>query len=114
MPEKFLSEVLQAAQSRNWISRIEQSITGKVARLRLFLDEKRFIAVYHNAETGSISYAYIEGEKRLFGANNMKVGWHKHPWGEEDRHVKSKPVSIADFLSDLEEALKEHGKMASH
>jgi hypothetical protein len=36
-----------------------------VARLRLFLADDRFVAVYYNAQTGSISYAYIEGEQRL-------------------------------------------------
>ncbi|MBI3659974.1 hypothetical protein HY230_05825 [Candidatus Acetothermia bacterium] len=112
MPEEFIAEVLEASKSHHWIQRVEQRVTGKVARLRLFLTEDRFIAVYHNAETGSISYAYVEKEKRLFGANNMKVGWHIHPYGQEDKHVRSKSINIEEFLNLLEEALKKEGKLA--
>lgn len=35
-------------------------MVGRVARLRLYLADDRFVAVYYNDETGSISYAYIE------------------------------------------------------
>jgi hypothetical protein len=60
MPETFIRQVLQAAQARLWIKRIESQMVGRVARLRLYLADDRFVAVYYNDETGSISYAYIE------------------------------------------------------
>ncbi len=69
MPESVVQQVLQAVQSHTWIQRVEHQIIGKVAKLRLFLAENRFVAIYYNAQTGSTSYAYIEGEDRLFGAN---------------------------------------------
>lgn len=42
----------------------------------------------------------------------MRIGWHIHPWGREDKHEKSKPVSIDEFLQLLETGLKEHGKLS--
>lgn len=111
MPEPLVQEVLQAAQARPWIKRVEHQVVGKVARLRLFLAEDRFVAVYYNAQTGSISYAYIEGEQRLLGANNMRIGWHIHPYGQEAAHVPSQSVSIEEFLRLLENALTERGKL---
>ncbi len=113
MPESVVQQVLQAVKSHSWIQRVEHQIIGKVAKLRLFLADDRFVVIYYNynAQTGSTSYAYIEGEDRLFGANNMKIGWHIHPWGEEDKHVKSKPVTVEEFLRLLHEALTEHGKV---
>ena len=111
MPERLIQQVLQAVQTRSWIRRVEHQMVGKVARLRLFLADDRFVAVYYNAQTGSISYAYIEGEQRLLGANNMKIGWHIHPYGQEATHLPSQPVSIEAFLRLLERALSEQGKL---
>jgi hypothetical protein len=42
----------------------------------------------------------------------MKIGWHVHPYGQEDLHVKSNPVSIDEFLDLLESALTERGKLS--
>lgn len=111
MPELLVQQVLQAVQTHPWIRRVEYQVVGKVARLRLFLADDRFVAVYYNAQTGSISYAYIEGEQRLLGANNMKIGWHIHPYGQEATHIPSQPVSIEAFLRLLEKALSERGKL---
>ena len=107
MPELLVQQILQAVQTRPWIRRVEHQVLGRVARLRLFLADDRFVAVYYNAQTGSISYAYIEGEQRLLGANNMKIGWHIHPYGQEATHVPSQPMSIEAFLCLLEKALSE-------
>jgi hypothetical protein len=85
MPESFVQQVLQAVKSHFWIQRVEHQIIGKVAKLRLLLADDRFVAIYYNAQTSSTSYAYIEDGDRLFGANNMKIGWHIHPWGEVDK-----------------------------
>ena len=60
MPELLVQQILQAVQTRPWIRRVEPQVVGKVARLRLFLADDRFVAVYYNAQTGSISYAYME------------------------------------------------------
>ncbi|MBI2676180.1 MAG: hypothetical protein HYX24_06995 [Candidatus Aenigmarchaeota archaeon] len=111
MPESFVQQVLREAQSYAWIQRIERQTVGKVARLRLFLDKNRFIAVYYNGQTGSISYAYIENEQRLFGANNMRIGWHIHPYGKEGIHIESRPIAIGEFLHLLEKELQRQKKI---
>ena len=111
MPDSFIQNVLKSGQARPWIRRIEHQKVGKVARLRLFLRKNRFVAIYYNAGTGSTSYAYIEGDQRLFGANNMRVGWHIHPYGQETKHVKSKPITTEEFLQLLEKELRAHDRL---
>jgi hypothetical protein len=82
MPELLVQQVLQAVQSRSWIRRVKHQVVGKVG-----------------------------GEQRLLGANNMKIGWHIHPYGQEVTHVPSQPVSIEAFFHLLEQALSERGKL---
>ena len=75
MPELLSPAVIAggANPSLDSAGRGGHQVLGRVARLRLFLADDRFVAVYYNAQTGSISYAYIEGEQRLLGANKLKI-----------------------------------------
>lgn len=110
MPSEFVDKVLSAAESFPWITRTEENTVGKVAKVRLWLNGA-FVDVYHNSETGSTSYAYIESGTRLFGANNMKIGWHIHPFGDDTTHEPSDPISIEAFLAMLEQRLRDTGKI---
>ena len=53
------------------------------------------------------NYTYIELGKRVFGADNMKIGWHIHPFEDPTRHdVTGRAVSLEEFLQTLENKLK--------
>jgi len=109
MPDQFITDVLATAGAFPWIKRTDSRKAGKVARIRLWLNAD-FVDVYYNSQTGSTSYAYIQGRQRLFGANNMRIGWHVHPFGQADVHQPSKPLSISGFLRLLEKELKQRAK----
>ena len=110
MPEGFIREILEAGRSFTWIKRIDSKTIGKVARARLWLNDE-FVEVYYNAQTNSTSFAYIERGGRMFGANNMRVGWHVHPFGKAGSHELSLPLSITEFLQALEKELRHRGKL---
>ena len=108
--EKFVDQVLSAARKFRWIKRHKVEATIAWASIRLWLNES-FVDVFYRKKTGNISYAYIESGKRLFGANNMRIGWHLHPFGEIERHIPTKPITIEKFLKMLEKELKKRGKL---
>jgi len=107
---QFTSDVIKTAETFKWIKRITTAPEGKVVRIRLCINES-FVNIYYNAVTGTTSYAYIESNKRIFGANNMKIGWHWHPYNSVQRHVPGKPITIAEFLKALEKELKKRSKI---
>lgn len=80
-------------------------------KIRLEITLKDYVDVVYNADTGSTSYAYISNEKRLFGANTARIGWHIHPFENEMLHKLTKSVSLEKFLRDLEIELKKRGKI---
>jgi len=45
----------------------------------------------------------IKRGKRVFGANNMRIGWHLHPYGNVEKHEPSQSITIEEFLKMLEE-----------
>jgi len=110
MPESFIREALEASRLFAWIKRIDSKIIGKVAKARLWLNDE-FVEVYYNAQTNSISFAYIQEEERVFGANNMRIGWHVHPFREVGSHESSSPLSITEFLQALEGELRQRGEL---
>ncbi len=110
--EEFVEKVLSASSKFSWIKRREVEATTAWASIRLWLNES-FVDIFYRKKTGSISYAYVEGGKRVFGANNMRIGWHLHPFGEEEKHVPIEPLEIEDFLKMLEEELKKRKKLTA-
>ena len=110
-PADFLEQVRQAALLYPWITQIESRVEGRVARARLRLRREGFVDLYYNAETGSISFAYIERGRRRFGANNMKIGWHLHPFDEPEEHRPSAPVTVREFLELLAQELAGRGRI---
>ncbi|GBC76337.1 hypothetical protein HRbin07_00536 [bacterium HR07] len=111
MAADFLEQVREAARAHSWITQVETHREGRVARARLRMKQSAFIDVYYNMETGSISFAYIERGKRRFGANNMKIGWHIHPFDEPGEHRPSPPLTIEEFLELLAQELAQRGKI---
>ncbi len=109
--EEFIGDVLEGARDFPWIKRVEEVERSIVhVKLRLWLN-KSFVDVRYNSRTGSTSYAYIEGKRRVFGANNWKIGWHIHPFEETEKHVPCKPLTIGDFLRILEMELRRRDKI---
>jgi hypothetical protein len=107
----FLEQVRQAALAYPWITGMEVRTAGRVARMRLHLRARVFVDVYYNAETGSVSFAYIERGRRRFGANNMKIGWHIHPFDEPEEHQPSAPLTVQEFLELLAQELAQRGRI---
>jgi hypothetical protein len=107
---KFTRDVLKTAKTFKWMKRITTAPEGKVARIRLWINDS-FVNIYHNVVTGTTSYAYIESNNRIFGANNMKIGWHWHPYDNVQKHAPDKPVTIETFLKTLENELRKRNKI---
>lgn len=111
MSETFLEQLTNAARSRPWIQNVEIHTAGKVVRARLGMFREAFVDVYYNRQTGSVSYAYIEGGQRKLGVNNMRIGWHIHPFGREKEHQPSQSLTVEQFLERLEEELNQRDQL---
>jgi hypothetical protein len=111
MLRDFVEQVRQAARAYPWIVRIEARTEGRVARMRLHVRARVFVDIYYNAETGSVSFAYIERGQRRFGANSMRIGWHVHPFDNPEEHRPSPPLTVQEFLEVLAQELAQRGRI---
>lgn len=74
-----------------------------VVRARIDL-EAGFVDVYRNFATDKEAFAWIRDDRRVLGADNTG-GWHRHPLDDPERHLPSDPVTLEEFIAEVEKAV---------
>jgi hypothetical protein len=89
--------------------------TDAAIKIRGKIDETTFIQIYQNIKTGTISYLLVSNLVRIYGRDCCTGFWHRHPFNEPNGHDFSsagvKPVTLAEFLIEIEEFLIRKGFM---
>ncbi len=81
----------------------EQVVDVDVLMVRVYLTyADTFINVFYNLNTGKTAFALVSKNQRLYGIDNARIGWHKHPFEQPDKHEPCTPVQFEDFLADVE------------
>jgi hypothetical protein len=79
-------------------------------RLRAYLTDESFIEAFFNEATQKIAFARIQEGSLVFSADNTG-GWHWHPIGTPDEHIRTgEAVSFSLFLQRVEKDLKVKGQ----
>ncbi len=101
---EFARTVQTACDQSNIVTAYDVRILDDtVVKIRVFLTYGAFVDVFYNTDTENCSYALIEGDARVFGADNAFIGWHIHPFDDPSQHIPAPQVSCDDFLRIVEE-----------
>lgn len=77
-------------------------LTASAINLRIPVSSGQFIDAFFNEQTGRTAFAFIENEKRLFGADNTG-GWHVHPFDDPSQHhMIEGPMAFRNFIEQVE------------
>lgn len=104
----------QAALERVWFVQSLQEIerTDQTLSLRLYIRPDLFVQVFLGELTGSLYFALIEGEQRIFGIDRESGEWHLHPYEAPYRHEplpeNLEPQPLLRFLSRVEDLLLQY------
>jgi hypothetical protein len=79
------------------VQRVSRTIIA--IKLRVDLDEHRFIDVFFNARNQRVDLAVIEHGERIFGYDNLG-GWHRHPRDAPERHEACAEPSLETFIRE--------------
>lgn len=64
-----------------------------------FVSDTLFLRFYFNAVTGTMAFALIQQQKRIWGIDyDNRRGWHLHPLGITQRHQQIAAQSIDDIM----------------
>lgn len=83
-------------------------LDNAVLKARITLTIDPFIDVYYNPANGTCSYTLIQGGQRIFGADNAFIGWHIHPFENQDEHRLREAVTFHEFLKTVEQWVSHH------
>jgi len=78
-----------------------QEMDEDILSTRVSLSDGSFISVFYNVATAKVAFALIK-EKRLYGKDNAKMGWHVHPFDDPEGHYPCEPVDFEGFLKEVE------------
>ncbi len=84
-----------------------------VFKARLVISENIFIQVYRNDKFLTTSFTLILNRKRIYGRDELKGKWHKHPLEKPELHNSSaegqKEVNLLQFWQEVEKVLRKLG-----
>ena len=79
------------------VERVARTII--VMKLRVELNQHRFVDVFFNARNQRIDLTVIDRGQRLLGYDNLG-GWHRHPPEAPDRHEPCDEPSLEAFMRE--------------
>ena len=102
---EFARAVIDACAASSKVVECTLSLWDEpVVKLRVDLRGGTFIDVFHNADTGKVSFAWISGNQRLLGVDNTR-GWHLHPLRQPESHQPHPAMTFAEFLTEVEKEI---------
>ena len=102
--DQLLRGLLEACDRSLIVLQVEERVVDAdvlAARAHLAIAET-FINVFYNLATDKTAFALVSRGQRVYGVDNAKMGWHRHPFSNPDQHVSCAPVSFAEFLAEVE------------
>ena len=102
---RLLSEIRRACRHAKLVHHVEDRIVDvDVLHVIVHLTKpKTFINVFYNLATDKIAFALIQENKRIYGADNAKIGWHYHPFADPRQHINCESMTFAAFLQAVED-----------
>ena len=86
---------------------LEQTLS--LLKAHLLVSADLFVQVYRNDQFHTTNLALIHNGQRLFARDELDGHWHRHTLASPEEHDTSsdgcKPVTLAEFLDEVEQVL---------
>lgn len=94
-----------------WLIRTDETFYS--VKYRLHITPDLFVQLYFNERSHTVGMALVDRGMRLYGRDSVAGVWHCHPFEHPADHdmpaAGSRPVSVAEFLAEVQAILLEAG-----
>src|SRR3989304_7999401 len=94
----FMSELLQCLSHLDFVDKVDLSLEIITIKGRALLNRNSyFLEIYYNEQTGTIAFALIKNDKRIWGIDfDNTRGWHEHTLENPLDHktIQEKSLSV--------------------
>ena len=102
----FAQQLFRELAKRPQFQHVTSQMDGPVIRGQAVISERRYLQFFYNSRTGTIAFALINDNLRVWGIDHDKrQGWHLHPVDDPAAHLPLDPKTIAEILEDLDQAM---------
>jgi hypothetical protein len=102
----FSSELLSALASANLFQQVSVTVEGPIADGRAYISDDKFLSFYFNEHTGTLAFALIGKEKRIWGIDRDNLrGWHLHPTDKPEEHIGIETLTVTEIIAQLVKTL---------
>jgi hypothetical protein len=101
----------QEALDTVWFLRSLEEVerTDSTLSLRLHIRSSLFVQIFYGERSNVLYMALVEGGRRTYGIDRDRHGWHRHPYGDVEKHESLPggpiPKPIFTFLAQVEDLL---------
>jgi hypothetical protein len=104
----FANELLRALADTGLFERVALQTEGPVAHGRAYVREDLFLRFYFNEVTGTIAFALIGKQQRMWGIDyDNRRGWHLHPADSPRDHIRIAPLSVSNIVARVQDILNQ-------
>lgn len=104
----FVDELLQALADTGLFERITLQTEGPVIDGYAYVQDDFFLRFYFNQNTGTIAFALIEAQQRIWGIDyDNRRGWHLHPVEDPTEHIEIDPLSVSSVVAYLQDIVRD-------
>lgn len=102
----FADELLRAVATTGLFQLVALRTEGPIADGQARVHEDLFLRFYFNEATGTIAFALIEKQQRIWGIDyDNRRGWHLHPADDPTDHIGIEPLSVSEIITHLQDVL---------
>ncbi|MCI0494801.1 hypothetical protein L0Z72_07315 [candidate division KSB1 bacterium] len=112
--EELLMAADDALVNYTYYQRREILHQGKgYVKLRLYISRNLFVQINRNEIANLTNLVLLQDFNRIYSRDEYHGKWHRHPISDPDDHNHSdegtKPVTLDEFLLEVDSILKEKG-----
>jgi hypothetical protein len=108
---QFANDLLQSLTDIALFDQVALHSEGPIVEGRAFIEDAAglFLRFYYNSQTGTLAFALIENEQRIWGIDfDNRRGWHLHPVNDPTEHKTIPSMSVREIIITLGTALTNH------
>lgn len=102
----FVDALLGGLSQSEAFGQVAWQVEGPIVKGRSIVDADTFLRFYFNETTGTLAFALIRRQVRIWGVDHDKLrGWHLHPAADPSGHVAISPLSVDEMIHALREVI---------
>jgi len=99
---QFLFLPLKSLSKVDFVEKVDIQTEVFILKGRAILKKNRFLQIYFNELTGTIAFALIEKNRRIWGIDYDNTrGWHLHPLENPEIHQSIEEKTVEEIIGML-------------